>query len=310
MSTDRIAAVAAALRMVGTDGVAVGVVTGDTAVFGSVGSVDGELLSEQTVMYGASLAKQVVGLLLAQAVDTGRISAADRVITWLPELPDWMGEIRLHHLLHHTSGLPDVTAPAQGIPESNADVIARFRRFPTRTAVRPGLQFSYNNAGYVLLAEVVSHVSGRPIGQLASERLFRPLAMTRTRLGGEPPRLTDQPLPPGTIGDGGLWTSIADLTRWLAALNKGLHEVAAVHRAETPGCLDDGTPLDYAWGLRVTPSPHGRRITHGGSWAGWQAKTIRLPERQIAVAVLSTGGEEQLISTLGTDLADQFAGCQ
>lgn len=79
MSADWMEAVAAALRMVGADGVAVGVTTGDTAVLWSVGSVDGEPPSEQTVMYGAPLAKQVVGLLQAEAVDTWGISAVDRL---------------------------------------------------------------------------------------------------------------------------------------------------------------------------------------------------------------------------------------
>ena len=221
-----------------------------------------------------------------------------------------MADIRLRHLLHHTSGLADVTAPSRRVPASNADVFERLQRRRQPALDSPGRRCCYNNTGYVLLAEVVSRVFQRPIGPLAWERIFRPLAMTRTWLSAVAPIPTTEPSPPGTLGDGGLWTTVADLIGYLNALNCDLLDPAVVHRVETPGWLDDGTPLDYAWGVRVTASPAGRRISHGGSWAGWLAKTVRLPERQIAVAVLSIGSQESAISELGTDLADHLAQCQ
>jgi len=171
-----------------------------------------------------------------------------------------MADIRLRHLLHHTSGLADVTAPSRRVPASNADVFERLQRRRQPALDSPGRRCCYNNTGYVLLAEVVSRVFQRPIGPLAWERIFRPLAMTRTWLSAVAPIPTTEPSPPGTLGDGGLWTTVADLIGYLNALNCDLLDPAVVHRVETPGWLDDGTPLDYAWGVRVTASPAGRRI--------------------------------------------------
>ena len=85
--------------------------------------------------------------------------------------------------------------------------------------IAPGRLFAYNNAGYVLLAEAVSRIMDRPIAELAHERLFAPLGMAATRLGDESRRTAGHPDPPGTVGDGGLWTTAADLTTWLAAMN-------------------------------------------------------------------------------------------
>jgi CubicO group peptidase (beta-lactamase class C family) len=171
----------------------------------------------------------------------------------------------------------------------------------------PGRQFVYNNAGYVLLAETVSRLFDRPIAQLARKQIFEPLGMTATRLGGEPRRTAGYPDPPGTIGDGGLWTTAADLTAWLAAMNSRMINPSAVRRVQSVGHLADGTALDYEWGVRVVETPYGRRLTHGGTWANWLAKTVRLPDQGIAVAVLSTGGSEARISRLGLDLAAQLA---
>jgi CubicO group peptidase (beta-lactamase class C family) len=78
-----------------------------------------------------------VGVLLARVIVDRAADVDDLVLRWLPELPDWTGSVRLGHLIHHTSGLPDVTDPALGIPRSNADVIERFQRLqPFRALTR------------------------------------------------------------------------------------------------------------------------------------------------------------------------------
>lgn len=189
------------------------------------------------------------------------------------------------------------------MPQSNEQVIERFQRLEQPPEIHPGARFSYNNAGYVLLAEAVARLHGRPIDQVAREWLFDPIGMPATRLGGDPQPVPHQPDPPGTVGDGGLWTSVADLTRWLTAVNRGVLGAAAVRRVGIFGRLGDGSVLDYAWGVRIVTTPHGPRITHGGSWASWQAKAVRLPHRRTAVAVLSIGSTENATSQLGTDLA-------
>jgi len=55
------------------------------------------------------------------------------------------------------------------------------------------------------------------------------------------------------------------------------------------------------------PDPPRPPNDHGGSWATWLAKTVRIPGREIAVAVLSTGSTETVISNAGTQLATLLA---
>ncbi len=218
-----------------------------------------------------------------------------------------MASIRLRHLIHHTSGLPDVTDPALGIPRSNLEVIERLQLLRPEALPQPGAQYAYNNAGYVLLAETLTRMRKRPISELAEIELFHPLALHDTRLGGPAVQVPGVPDPPGTLGDGGLWTSIADLTAYLMAANMTRFGAAVYHQAETTTRLADGEHLDYAWGVRITPTTYGRLVTHGGSWHNWLAKTVRVPERQVAVAILSLGATEQMISAAGIHLAEVLA---
>jgi len=297
----------AALEDIRADAVAIGVAAGSTTMFAFRGSVDGGDVDQCTVFYGASLAKQVVAALFAKRVRSGEASLDDLVRQWLPGLPAWATEVRLRHLLHHTSDVPDVTGPQPSPPGSNQEVVDRLQRVHPPPRVRPGSEFRYNNTGYVLLAEVLARICGCAVSDLATESLFDPLHMTTTRLGGSPVQLPGETDPPGTVGDGGLWISAADLLTWLTALNDATLGTAVVAQMETVGQLDDGTALDYGWGLRITQTSHGRQVTHGGSWAPWLAKTVRIPDRRIAVAVLSTGSTETAISDAGTRLAALLA---
>jgi len=262
-----------------------------------VGAVD-----EHTVMYVASVTKQLVAALAAMAVDAGVMGYHEPVTSYLGSLPGWLDRVRVRHLLHHTSGLPELTDPwADDL--DNPGVLDRLRSCPGPDAPA-GTRFSYSNTGYVLLAAAVEAALQQPIQALARSRVFTPLGMTDSRLGGPAPvRLDGRRDVPRTVGDGGWWASAADLHRWLVALNRGWLGAALTRALETPGRLDDGTPLDYAWGMRVSQVGGRRTLTHGGTWPGWLAKTVRQPERGIAVCVLSTAPDETLVSETALQLA-------
>ena len=71
---------------------------------------------------------------------------------------------------------------------------------------------------------------------------------------------------------------------------------------QTPGRLDDGTALDYAWGITARTSARGTSYTHGGSWPGWTAKTVRRPVADTAVALLTTNNDPDAVSQAAVEL--------
>jgi CubicO group peptidase (beta-lactamase class C family) len=299
--------------LVGTP-TSVAVTRGGETLWWQAGQLPGsDSVTPCSVFYAASVTKQLTATLVAMIVDAGLLGYDDPVTEALPDLPAWMSPrgagsgVRIRHLVHHTSGLPEVTSPlAAGL--DNSVVLERLRR-RSAPETPPGRRFGYSNTGYVVLACAVEAVLARPFATLVDTRIFRPLGMSGSRLGGPAPvLLPDEPPPPLTVGDGGWWTTAVDLSGWLRALNGAASDdrvldAELVRRLEAPGRLDDGTPLDYAWGMRVTQSGGRRTVTHGGSWPGWLAKTVRQPDEGVAVCVLSASGDEACVSELGVALA-------
>ena len=267
-----------------------------------------------TPFYAASVTKQVTGALAARAVLAGRLDPDASITEHLPDLPRWAAAVRVRHLIHHTGGLPTTgqLAVAVGVGGEggldNALVLDGLRRWPGPLRA-PGTAFAYSNTGYVLLAEVVRAVDERDLSDLAREVVFDPSGMVSSHLGGPAQVLLPAlPPPPETIGDRGLWTSASDLLRWLQALNDQRLGAALTRTVQTPGRLDDGTALAYAWGMTARTTSKGVMYTHGGNWPGWAAKTVRQPVTGTAVAVLARSDDVPLVSDTASAVHQVLAG--
>jgi hypothetical protein len=70
-------------------------------------------------------------------------------------------------------------------------------------------------------------------------------------------------------------------------------------RTHTPGSLDDGTQLDYAWGVHVSQVSGQTVQSHGGEYGNATAKLIRLPNRDAGLAALAADNSVERMSALG-----------
>jgi hypothetical protein len=93
---------------------------------------------------------------------------------------------------------------------------------------------------------------------------------------------------------------VRDLLRWNEALVADTLGVADT--MHTTGALDDGTPLEYAWGVRVFHAGGTRVQSHGGSWDCTTAKLVRLPDLGAGLAVLAYDGSVERMTTLSSSL--------
>lgn len=276
------------------------------------GELTSQPVTQSSTFYAASVTKQLIAALVARAVLDGHVDLQASIRTLLPELPTWTMPVRVHHLLHHTAGLPQPRrlAVALGYPDDaagwsrldNESVLVALHRVAP-SPVPPGRAFGYDNTGYVLLAELLRAVHGRDVADLARSEVFEPLGLAGSRLGGPAPVvLPHRPAPPATTGDGGLWTCLTDLLTWLEAMNEDRLGADLTDLVQTSGRLDDGTVLDYAWGIGPRPGPAGTRYLHGGGWPGWCAMTVRCPTTTTAVAILAATDDMPTVSAAALQL--------
>ncbi|MFI6484936.1 serine hydrolase domain-containing protein [Nonomuraea sp. NPDC050663] len=250
-------------------------------------------LASTSLLYVASLSKQMTAACAALLVLDGALDVESPLSRWLPGLPPWAAYVRVRHLVHHTAGLPaDRRVDARTAGRTTAGILDALATF-AEPDHRAGAHHAYSNAGYVCLAAVVETVAGEPLPGFARHRLFAPLQMDGTRFwaGPEPappgavPLVTPRPAPL-SLGDGGVWSTLTDLLRWGQAMNDDELGVSAL--TQTPGRLDDGTPLDYAWGVGVRSQAGHRVFRHGGGWIGLRALHARVPALGLSVALVAT----------------------
>jgi D-alanyl-D-alanine carboxypeptidase len=168
--------VAAYMAAMNAPGLTLGLTDADktlrTACYGYA-NVDRRLpVSADHLFEIGSITKSFVALVLLSLRDEGKLDPHKPLLDYLPTLPitSEFGVITIHHLLTHTSGLPD------NMSVFSADPAARLVQ-----GFKPGEHFHYCNAGFGILGMLAEKLDGRPWRIAVEERIFKPLGMTQTR---------------------------------------------------------------------------------------------------------------------------------
>lgn len=263
-------------------------------------------LSLDSVFCVGSTSKQFTAASIAILARQGKISLDDDVRKLIPELPDYGKPITIRHLMHHTSGLRDygslMIIAGKGEHEFTLDEVMRIIVRQTELNAPPGQEFSYTNSGYTLMAEIVKRASKKSLRRFADEHIFRPLGMTHTlfrddnrqiikhrAVGHESLEVSFKTNDPTTraVGPSNLWTTVGDLFLWDQNFYHNKLGDGLVEELLTPGKLDNGHKLDYAYGLFVDQYHGVRRVHHGGLFAGFRTQFVRFPDERLSVICLS-----------------------
>ena len=133
----------------------------------------------------ASITKPMTAAAVMSLVDAGQLSLDDHVTKFFPTFTGEGREaITVRHLLTHTGGLPDMLADDEMLREKHAP-LADYREGALKAPLKfpPGTKYSYASMGILLSAEIAQKITGKHIADLAQERIFKPLGMTRTSFG-------------------------------------------------------------------------------------------------------------------------------
>lgn len=259
-----------------------------------------------------SIGKSFTAIVLLRLQAEGRIRLDDLVELYLPwfrvrNRPD----IRLYHLLSHTSGLIRGTDHP---PDARVEV---WSLRETQTIWVPGSRFHYSNVGFKILGLILEEVTGRSYRELVTEYVLNPLEMGETdavithalrpRLAvGHEPLYDDRPYWPGDplvpapfvetdTADGCLSSTVSDLGRYVRLLLNGgqvgsspLLAADDFRRLVAP-VIAAGPDGWYALGIGRR-GPHATSvIEHSGGMLGYHAHIMADPVSGLGVAVLMNG---------------------
>jgi CubicO group peptidase (beta-lactamase class C family) len=196
----------------------------------------------------ASAVKGLTALVVVDLVVDGKLDFDTTARSLLgDDLPLVDDGVTVEHLLAHRSGIGDyvdeeqegeiddyvLPVPVHQLVDTE-DYLRVLDGFPTKFA--PGTRFSYCNGGFVVLALLAERAAGLPFHQLVATRVCEPAGMVdtgflrsdrlpaRAALGYLDPdgdRTNVLHLPVRGSGDGGIFTTAADVAAFWTALFAG-----------------------------------------------------------------------------------------
>jgi CubicO group peptidase (beta-lactamase class C family) len=278
----------------------------------------------ETLYRIASITKTFTGTAIMRLRDAGLLDLDDPAVAYLPELRNAVSPfapieaVTIRRMLSHESGLAneppgtDWAVPVyQGIPSLTlaraADIVLK---------LPPNSTHKYSDVAYQLLGEIVTRVSGTAYDQYLRESVLDPLGMSATSFepladalldrratGYDWRGLTDEldlaPAISQVWAEGGLWSSLEDIAKWLSfqmsahrdpVANSPVLTAATLREMHKPRYLadDDWT---VAWGIswcanRVDDVVW---VQHSGGLPGFTSTACFDPRTQVGAVVLLNG---------------------
>jgi len=269
--------------------------------------------TQQSVYRIGSITKQFTAAAILQLAEQGKLALDDDIRKHLPDYQTHDQLITIHHLLTHTSGIPNYTNMPGWKNYWNedrkpAEFVEFFQGPPLQFT--PGSAWNYSNSGYFLLGLIIHAVSGQEYAEYLEEHVYKPAGLTATTYGGNQRLIKgraqgytrrfgklvndDMINMTAPYAAGALCSNVLDLIRWQQALAAGRVMSEDSYRLMTAtSSLTGGIPLYYAYGLAVGEVEGRAKLSHGGGITGFRSQLSYYPDDETIVAVL--------INTEGSD---------
>jgi len=266
--------------------------------FGTANIEDAVPVTNKTLFPVHSITKAFTGVAIMQLVEAGKVKLDAPISDYLDGLPLAWQPVTVHHLLTHTSGLPDVWDSNSRLIDIDEDT-AWAKTLQAPVNFKPGEQFQYNQANYVLLGKIIEKITGMPFIDFIREHQLKPAAMVSTCFSDSHdivPHLSGSYTFRRVIHNSVvvsdtlqelirdwpryLWTAVGlnttaqELAQWTIQLQNGkLLKKESLVPLWTPGLLNDGThegfgPVLNGYGLGWPIAPRAEHPVAGPTGGG------------------------------------------
>ncbi|WP_445452982.1 serine hydrolase domain-containing protein [Flavobacterium sp. 25HG05S-40] len=259
-------------------------------------------LEDDYVFQLGSMTKQFTAVAIMMLKEQGKLDTNDFISKFIPDYPNG-NNIRIHHLLTHTSGIKDFTtmkslreiAQKEMSPKMMVDF---FKNEPVDFA--PGEKFDYNNSGYVLLGYLIELISKDSYQDFIEKNIFQKIGMLQSiyatdrqiikrraygyqkkESGYVNKTVINYSIP---YSSGALMSTITDMLKWQNALRQNLLlspesaiSVFSKHK------LNNGEEVAYGYGWHIREINGIQTREHGGSIFGFKTMGVYIPTKDIYV---------------------------
>ena len=266
--------------------------------------------TSQTKYPIGSITKSFTAMAIMILEERGLLKVEDPICNYLSDCPDAWKPVTLHHLLNHSSGIPNYAdLYAQGkidadpcTEHTQEEIIACFKDYPLEFP--PGSQWHYSNSGYYLLGIIIEKVSDKHYDDFIQENILKPLEMTDTGYNFADQTLKNRasgysigqlqiinaPCWDVSVGysSHGLYSTVGDLYKWDQAFYKDpLVSDETLGKILTSVVATNDGDQKYGYGWFISSSSGRQVIEHHGGWSGFNLTLARYPDDQVTVVVLS-----------------------
>lgn len=262
----------------------------------------------QTVFPIGSNTKQLTAAAIMKLQEQGRLNVTDPVSWYIPDAPRWK-DIRIYHLLNHTSGIPSdgafpLTDPADlALP----GIMKRTAALPLTFA--PGSGYTYSNNGYICLSAIIEQASGMSYDEYLKTNIFRPLGMNSSGQDNARDVFSNRASGYTTMdkkhvhydlqnihnswGAGAVHSTTEDLFRW----ERAFHTPGTILSPQSTAAM-----LENRYGIESGFLKNRTFSGHGGRNFGFISYTLYYPYEDVSIMFLSNHDRTPMV-TLTNDLS-------
>jgi len=224
--------------------------------FGRMGlAADAAPLPPDAIFLTASVTKPVSCAAVALLIERGLLTLNTHVASILPAFGQHgKDQVTVHHLMTHTSGLPDMIPENIAYRQRQAPLDEFIARIYTLDLLfESGTDISYQSTGIAILGEIVRQITDKPLPVFLDEEIFEPLGMNDSSLGNhriDVDRVALIDVPDAQLGEpwnwneaywrgfgapwGGMFATVADINSFTQKfLHNGLLGETRIFQPET-----------------------------------------------------------------------------
>lgn len=260
---------------------------------GVLGELGSENITFDSKFRLASVTKHFIGCGIISLIKDGKLSLETKCIDIYPNLPNYFKNITIKHLLNHTSGIydyEDMPHDTYGKQIQDEDIIT-FLESTNCTYFEVGTQYKYSNTAYILLGLIIQKVSNINLGIYMKQHVFDVAGLNDTLVNYEPTTkmehralghiiedgqmvVRDQYWCSATIGDGGIYSTVNDLNKWIDYLES---DNLFTDMLLVPNILPNGTNSEYGLGMRIIECNGHQIYYHCGDTIGTNTLILYSP---------------------------------